>query len=367
MSKIPHEFKGTVNRRMLLSFGAGALCGGAFIAWRYDPALFNWNPNVVNPLPPPPPDEGKLVVDSLSHRWDFNYEKVHWAPTMPLAQISSSVYSSGDKLETTLKDWGLTQIEELSDGSIFACVASNEKIVVVAFRGTDDAVDWLTNLDLLFVRLGTGFVHRGFYRSTTTMVSRAVEAAKAQGAANKLIWITGHSLGGAMALLFAYDCLQTKALDITGLVTFGQPMVVDGSLARYLNAELSGRYLRFVNGGDSVPRMVPLYSHCGNLVFFIDNTFKFDKPALRAAAARADDFADALVYEEGPEPMSKEEFDRIKSNKSRRLERLKNRRRKIEPEAQAAAVEDHDMSRYMHWIGLFAGQAKVKPMSSAKP
>lgn len=367
MSKIPQEFQGSVNRRVFFSFAAGSLCGGAFIAWRYDPALFNWKPNVVNPLPPPPPDEGKLVVDPLSQRWDLNYEKVHWAPTLPLAQISSSVYSSGDKLETTLRDWGLTQIEELSDGSMFACVASNSTIVVVAFRGTDDAVDWLTNLDLLFVKLGTGFVHRGFRRSTDALVSRAVEAAKAQGAAKKLVWITGHSLGGAMALLFAYDCLQTRALDITGLVTFGQPMVVDGKLAAYLNAELNGRYLRFVNGGDSVPRMVPLYSHCGNLVYFIDNIFKFDKPAIRAAAAKADTFAEALVYEQGPEPMSKEEFNRIKNSKPRRLELRKNRRRKIEPVAQAAAVEDHDMSRYMHWIGLFAGQAKVKPVASAKP
>jgi hypothetical protein len=363
------RMEGVVNRRTLLSFAFGTLVGGAFVAWRYDPALFRWKPNVDKPLPPPPPDEGTLVVDPLSQKWDFNYEKVHWAPAMPLAQISSSVYSSGDKLETTLSHWGLTQIEELSDGSIFACVASNEKMVVVAFRGTDDAVDWLTNFDLLFLRLGTGVVHRGFYRSTTAMVSRAVEAAKAQGAANKLIWITGHSLGGAMALLFAYDCLQTKALDITGLVTFGQPMVVDGRLARYLNAELSGRYLRFVNGGDSVPRMVPGYSHCGNLVYFIDNSFKFDKPAIRAGAAptKADEFAEALVYEQGPEPMSKEEFDRIKSTKSRRIERRKDRRRQIEPNAQAAAVEDHDMSRYMHWIGLFAGQAKVKPVASEKP
>jgi hypothetical protein len=366
MSTIPEEFKGAVNRRMFLSFAAGTVIGGTFIAWRYDPALFNPRPNIDDPLPPPPPDEGKLVVDPLSQPWDFNYEKVHWAPTMPLAQISSSVYSSGDKLETTLSDWGLAQIEELSDGSMFACVASNEKVVVVAFRGTDDAVDWLTNFDILFVRLGAGFVHRGFHRSTAAMVSRAVEAAKAQGAANKLIWITGHSLGGAMALLFAYDCLQTNALSITGLVTFGQPMVVDGGLAAYLNAELNGRYLRFVNGGDSVPRMVPLYSHCGNLVYFIDNTFKFDKPAIRAAAAKADEPAEALIYEQGPEPMSREEFDRIKSTKPRRLERRKDRRRKIEPEAQAAAIEDHDMSRYMHWIGLFAGQAKVIPMASAK-
>lgn len=366
MSNIPAEFSTAVNRRMFFSFAVGAVCGGAFIAWRYDPALFNWNPTVVNPLPPPPPDEGKLVVDPLSQAWDLNYEKVQWAPAMPLAQISSSVYSSGDKLETTLRDWGLTQIEELTDGSMFACVASNKNAVVVAFRGTDDAIDWLTNFDILFVRLGVGYVHRGFHQATAAMVSRAVNAAKAQGAANKRIWITGHSLGGAMALLFAYDCLQTTALDITGLITFGQPMVVDGKLAAYLNAALNGRYLRFVNGGDSVPRMVPLYSHCGNLVYFIDNTFKFDKPTIRAAAAKADAPAEALFYEHGPVPMSWEEFERIKSNKPRRLERFKKRRRQIEPEAQAAAIEDHDMSRYMHWIGLFAGQAKIKLKAGAK-
>lgn len=366
MGKIPQEFQAAMNRRMFFSFAAGALIGGAFIAWKYDPALFNWNPNVDDPLPPPPPDEGQLVVDPLSRAWDFNYEKVHWAPTMPLAQISSSVYNSGHTLETTLSDWGLTELEELSDGSMFSCVASNEEIVVVGFRGTDDAIDWLTNFDLVSIRLGTGFVHRGFHRSTTALVARAVEAAKAQGAASKLIWITGHSLGGAMALLFAYDCLQTKALDITGLVTFGQPMVVNGGLAANLNTALSGRYLRFVNGGDSVPRMVPLYSHCGNLVYFIDNTFKFDKPAKLAAAANTGESVEPLVYEQGPEPMRKEEFERIKSTNSRRLERRKDRRRTIEPEAQAAAIEDHDMSRYMHWIGLFAGQAKVKPTSSAE-
>ena len=42
-------------------------------------------------------------------------------------------------------------------------------------------------------------------------------------ASAKHIWVTGHSLVGAMALVCAYDLTVYQGYEIDGVITFGQP------------------------------------------------------------------------------------------------------------------------------------------------
>lgn len=99
---------------------------------------------------------------------------------------------------------------------------------------------------------------------------------------NAKIYITGHSLGGALAALFAG--LLTAEDDVMadrigGLYTFGQPRVGDWSFAWYLHNKLNvpePRYVRLVYSNDLVPR-VPFdddrfqYKHLGP--FYCSNAF----------------------------------------------------------------------------------------------
>ncbi len=86
------------------------------------------------------------------------------------------------------------------------------------------------------------------------------------------VWITGHSLGGALATLAADQLIREKILesdDIGGVFTFGQPRVGDGQFSN--EYRLHDRHFRFVNNNDVVTRVPPqnmmlIFSVLGGLV-----------------------------------------------------------------------------------------------------
>lgn len=332
----------------------GLACGFLFTVRLYDPTFLGWFPTVANPVKPPELPPGQFVVAPLAQTWDFNSERVPWQPVLALAEISSAVYQDSEPLSITLKKFGLTaDASVFPDESMYAVVASNNDTVVVAFRGTnpDEIADWFVNINVVSTVVTNGRVHSGFYRSTKSLLTDIVGAVKTHKGESKKVWITGHSLGGAMALVFAYECLVDGRIKPAGVVTFGQPMLVDSKLAHFLNEKLDGKYLRFVHGGDAVPRMVPTYSHCGNCVWFVGNDYQFQRPLL-FAAGKEDDPPPIEYGGEQPKPMTLEEFSRWQDEHKRKRPRFRDRR-KIEPSAAPALLEDHYMPGYIHWIVKF--------------
>jgi len=146
---------------------------------------------------------------------------------------------------------------------------------IIAFRGTERSLgDILT--DLKFIRQHTphGALHSGFWdgydRIHSDIADFCVKAAQRSGR----IWLTGHSLGGALAVVAAYRLTYEKKLPIGGVVTFGQPMVVMPSLAQTLSPLLNDRYLSFVNGRDPIPTLVRPYVHFGHMVLYRQGAFE---------------------------------------------------------------------------------------------
>lgn len=84
------------------------------------------------------------------------------------------------------------------------------------------------------------------------------------------IFLTGHGLGGAYALLAALT-LRSSDQIVHGVYTFGQPRVLGRSLAFWLNLDFGAHIFRVVNNNDLVT-LCPLrrdgYGHAGTLVFF---------------------------------------------------------------------------------------------------
>jgi hypothetical protein len=90
------------------------------------------------------------------------------------------------------------------------------------------------------------------------------------------VFITGHSLGGALAILCALECWR-QALPVSGVFTFGQPRVGNAAFAalydrtRMINGtSLCDITFRVVNQNDIVPRTPGLllgYRHGGTELF----------------------------------------------------------------------------------------------------
>ena len=85
------------------------------------------------------------------------------------------------------------------------------------------------------------------------------------------LWVTGHSLGGALALLAAWR-FQRNFLAVHEIVTFGAPMIGNEAAAKAFEQEFSGKIFRFVDLEDLVPHLPSVsllanaYTHCLNEV-----------------------------------------------------------------------------------------------------
>jgi triacylglycerol lipase len=138
----------------------------------------------------------------------------------------------------------------------------------VAFRGTADLRNWLTDLDCELIRVLNFRVHRGFYEAM-----QAVELdldASLNEAQETRLWVTGHSLGGALAKLWALWAAG-RGHDVAGVYTFGQPRVGDAAFASFYDSVLRAQSFRVVHADDIVPRvpwMLARYRHAGHEVFF---------------------------------------------------------------------------------------------------
>lgn len=86
-----------------------------------------------------------------------------------------------------------------------------------------------------------------------------------------MLYITGHSLGAALATLMAARLAQDKVYGVHAVHTFGSPRVGDAEFARAYEAALGHCTFRVVNGEDLVTRVPPgalHYEHVGQVVYF---------------------------------------------------------------------------------------------------
>ena len=154
-------------------------------------------------------------------------------------------------------------------------VAHGPERVLIAFRGTESGRDWRTNFQAV-TDPGPWYdtrVHEGFQDAFAAVALRVGEIVGRVVREGQEIWITGHSLGGALAVLLAAT-LGESGRPVAGLYTFGAPRVGDGAFADRLNAHThmaEAVHWRVANAGDLVPHVPPepMFSHGGNRVLLL--------------------------------------------------------------------------------------------------
>lgn len=196
----------------------------------------------------------------------FSFDLLH---AYYLANLSSLAYQPLDKISGVLEDqYGLTQFMAFDVGDTQAFLAANGKMIVLVFRGTTSWTDWLTNVKFVLTPCAVGNVHAGFHQALDLVWEQVYDAICTWKDSRQSLWVTGHSLGGALATL-AVDRMTEKLLDVSGLYTFGQPRVGDKKFADHFDRKMKRYTFRFVDDEDIVTRVpFPPYQHVGNEYFF---------------------------------------------------------------------------------------------------
>jgi hypothetical protein len=135
-----------------------------------------------------------------------------------------------------------------------AIVAAAGETAIVAFRGSESGLDWDTNFEINFEQYAFGVdaagaviiggVHTGFLTAATAIMPALVEAIRESGATR--VVLTGHSLGGALAVVVAALLeADPAAPPVSAVYTFGSPRAGDADwAAAYAALGLDERTLR---------------------------------------------------------------------------------------------------------------------------
>jgi V8-like Glu-specific endopeptidase len=231
------------------------------------------------PAPAPPVSAADFRLDALaSDRFD-------WQASLSLCLASELAYSPAAVVNARARAWGFSDSAFVENGPAQGFLTWTSEVAMVAFRGTESTADWLSNLRLSTRELtGFGRVHAGFLQQFEALRPELERLLNLQP--DLPLQVTGHSLGGAIAVLAASSWAATRP--VRGLYTFGQPAVAaDSSTAMAMAARLPGRWHRLVNDADIVPRVPPTYRHAGHLLRF-DSKGRVSSSRAGAAEAAPD-------------------------------------------------------------------------------
>jgi hypothetical protein len=185
-----------------------------------------------------------------------------------LAEMSKIAYSS--TVSTDLKNLGFDLINPYTcdKNENFSYLATNGKYAVLAFKGTvpSESQTVKTDLDFKFVKTNYGKFHEGFL---TTFEEMQPQIEKDLAQLKMPIFITGHSLGGALALVATIFLKDQEYL--SAAYTYGCPKIGNEQFA---NCLLKVPVYRIVHRADMVPS-VPLwimgYKSYGDLRYLSDD------------------------------------------------------------------------------------------------
>ena len=152
------------------------------------------------------------------------------------------------------------------------------RVVILAYRGTEPANigNWLADADVGSAAMKCGDrslrVHAGFYRNVRATRWQVIEELRKAAAGKSLLddgrdvdhpmealYVTGHSLGGAMAVLFALsiagdESSRDLAARLRAIYTFGQPLTVGETLPPSV-AAIGEKTFRHVAARDLIPAL----------------------------------------------------------------------------------------------------------------
>lgn len=169
------------------------------------------------------------------------------------------------KLEVQLENGGFALVQTFSEDGTQAFLARNRFYAVLAFRGTEPSewADVRADIRAYKRSVSEGRVHAGFLDAYNKVASEIVKSLEDKNHDKWPLYITGHSLGGALATVATQELDIVKGIgdQIAACYTFGSPRVGNKKYERALKVPV----YRIVHSTDIVTLVPNLgYTHVGD-------------------------------------------------------------------------------------------------------
>jgi predicted lipase len=148
--------------------------------------------------------------------------------------------------------------------------------ITVIFRGTDEYKDWLHNFHITKTTYEESNIkiHAGFQSliakhgpQLDSIINNILSTKD-----NYSINVTGHSLGGALAILYGYTLALRLPYDDIQVITFGSPRVGNYYFKKAVEKLKNLNILRVTNDHDMIPAYpIVNYCHVGNVLHVRSN------------------------------------------------------------------------------------------------
>ncbi len=145
----------------------------------------------------------------------------------------------------------------------YGYIMESEQSIVIAFRGSISNPDWIADAAILqtdFPYTRTRLkIHSGFAAIYTACRQQIISVLR-NSSSSKQLFVTGHSLGGALAVLCALDAAVNTVHRNPTMYNFGSPRIGSPQFVQTYN-EIVGNSMRIVNTNDIVALLPPIMIH----------------------------------------------------------------------------------------------------------
>ena len=167
-----------------------------------------------------------------------------------LIASKSSPEEAENELQNYLEvaDFKLIKTFNKNNSQAFLVHREVDNMAILSFRGTEmNIADIKTDLKRTMIEIDGYRVHEGFYNAYKDLESDIKQHINTFSK-DTILYITGHSLGGALALLATkYLCSDS----VGACYTFGGPRIASEDFSQNIKTPI----YRVVNAADSVPRL----------------------------------------------------------------------------------------------------------------
>ncbi len=158
--------------------------------------------------------------------------------------------------------------------------AKQKADIFLVFRGTTTISEWVRNINIQFTLAPFpqfGQVHNGFLQSYSIFRSVIADIFN-QIDPRQNVYVSGHSLGAALATLAFTDISLSHHFKSSFIYTFASPRVGDNYFVSAYNRLFPNRSFRITNTSDiitSLPLPVPLFNMIGGYFSHIETPIDF--------------------------------------------------------------------------------------------